>query len=104
MNAVSQVHVRAETGAELDAIGRVVRDAFGSHDGVDALLWALRRSSAWRGLSFVAESEGEIVGHVCFTRGWLDAPSKLVEVLVLSPMSVVPQWQRKGIGTALIQE
>ena len=104
MGAVRHVRVRSETDAELVAVAQVVREAFGPHKGVDDLLLALRRSSAWRGLSFVAEQEGVIVGHVCFTRGWLDAPSKLVEVLILSPMSVLPEWQRKGIGTALIKE
>ena len=36
------------------------------------------------------------------TRGWIDAEARLVEVLVLSPLSVAPEWQRRGIGRALV--
>jgi putative acetyltransferase len=65
---------------------------------------ALRASADWiEGLSFVAEEGGRIVGHVLFTRALLDAPPRLVDVLVLSPMSVAPDRQRRGIGSALIR-
>jgi putative acetyltransferase len=38
-----------------------------------------------------------------FTHGLLDAPRRLVEVQVLSPVAVRPSWQGQGIGTALIE-
>lgn len=36
------------------------------------------------------------------SRGWIDAVPRLVECPVLSPLSVVPSAQRRGIGRALI--
>src|SRR5579862_8188647 len=104
MSAMEHVQIRTETHPDIEMVQRVVETAFIHDSAVGDLLSALRRSSAWRSLSFVAEIDADIVGHACFTRGWLDAPAKLVEVLVLSPMSVVPAWQRKGIGKALITE
>jgi putative acetyltransferase len=80
----------------------VVAAAFGEEPVAD-LLDALRESDAWRDLSFVAEDNGEVVGHVSFTRGWLDASRRLVEVLVLSPLSVRPDRQRNGVGAALVR-
>lgn len=56
-----------------------------------------------RGLSLVAERDGEVVGHVMFTPSLLDAPSRLVEVQVLSPLAVLPEHQRQGIGSALVR-
>ena len=50
---------------------------------------------------FVAVVEGQIVGHVRVTRGWIDAELRLVDILVLSPLSVMPAFQRRGIGAAL---
>jgi putative acetyltransferase len=44
-----------------------------------------------------------VVGHVRFTRSLLDAPTRLVEVQVLSPVSVMPERQGQGIGSALIR-
>ena len=51
---------------------------------------------------FVALVDGRAVGHVRLTRGWIDAEARLVEVLDLSPLSVAPEWQRRGIGRALV--
>src|SRR5207253_823698 len=43
-----------------------------------------------------------VVGHVHLSRSWVDARRALVEVLVLSPLSVDPARQREGIGTRLL--
>jgi predicted N-acetyltransferase YhbS len=50
--------------------------------------------------SIVAELDGEIVGHVISTRGWVGE----LELLGLGPIGVVPRLQRHGIGTALMNE
>jgi putative acetyltransferase len=68
-------------------------------------------------LSFVAESNesnesdestvsdgGRLVGVVQLSTSWLDAPSRLVEVLVLSPLGVAPDQHGRGIGTRLVEQ
>jgi putative acetyltransferase len=55
-------------------------------------------------LSIVTERNSEICAHVLFTRAIVDAPSELVEVLVLSPVGVRPDLQRQGVGTAMISQ
>jgi putative acetyltransferase len=88
---------------EEQAVRRVVEDAFGK-PVVGELVDALRRSPDWiPGLSFVAELNSEIVGHILFTRSLLDAPRRLVDVLVLSPVSAATTHQGQGIGSALIR-
>lgn len=94
--------VRREEPADHDATREVVSAAFGE-EPISDLVDAMRVSSAWRDLSFVAEEDGRVVGHVSFTRGWLDAPERLHEVLVLSPLSVHPSAQRRGVGSALVR-
>ena len=99
------IRIRLELPADISASQEVVAAAFGRRgEAVPNLLLDMRNSSAWRDLSFVAEVEGRIVGHVAYTRGWVDAPSQLVEVLILSPMSVHPDFQRQGVGRRLIGE
>jgi putative acetyltransferase len=49
------------------------------------------------------DGDDQVVGHVMFTRNLLDAPPRLVDVAVLSPLSVDPQHQRQGIGSALVR-
>lgn len=51
-------------------------------------------------LSLVAEADGKIVGHIMFTKAMVNGKT----VLALAPLSVLPEYQRKGIGKALIQE
>ena len=102
-----EVIVRPEVMTDIAATRQVVAAAFGGEE-VAALLDALRQNHAWLGLSFVAieraASDGPdaLIGHVSFTRGWIDAPDRLVEVLVLSPLSVRPDRQRSGVGRVLV--
>jgi putative acetyltransferase len=77
--------------------------AFGDDPGIGDLLDALRDSWAWDdALSFVAVDDDELVGHVLYSHSMLDAPSRLVDVLVLGPIGVLPDLQRRGIGGRLI--
>ncbi len=93
--------VRPETPADVATVRDVVREAFGG-DQVPDLLDDLRRSVAWLDLSLVAEHDGDVVGHVSLSRGWVDDPERVVEVLVLSPLSVRADMQRRGAGAALV--
>ncbi|MGI8900930.1 MAG: GNAT family N-acetyltransferase [Nocardioides sp.] len=102
---MSEVVVRPEETGDVDTTRRVVTEAFGGEE-VSQLLDAMRADHAWLGLSFVAveQDTGEVIGHLSFTRGWVDAPDRLVEVLVLSPVSVRPHRQRCGVGRALVHQ
>jgi len=50
-----------------------------------------------------AGPDGRVVGHVLLSASRLDAPSRLVDVLVLSPLGVLPAHQGRGLGTRLIR-
>jgi putative acetyltransferase len=78
--------------------------AFAHHEGrVADLVDALREGlSLSNGLSLVATEADIVVGHAMFTRCLLDAPAKLVDVQVLSPVGVLPDRQRQGVGSMLI--
>lgn len=55
-------------------------------------------------LCFVAEAEGEIVGHILYTRGEILRPDgSTKEALAFGPLSVLPQYHRQGIGSALVR-
>ncbi|HCA40672.1 MAG TPA: hypothetical protein DEP01_03660 [Aminobacterium sp.] len=49
-------------------------------------------------LSLVAEVAGEIVGYILFTRAVIRQEVREHETLVLAPVVVAPDFQRKGIG------
>ena len=105
MPSVVGVQVRPERPADRAAVHELQRVAFGDHGGdVAQLVDALRDIvTSERGLSVVAEDGGEVIGHVMFTTSLLDAPRRLVEVLVLSPLGVAPEHQRRGVGSGLVR-
>ncbi len=94
--------VRAATPADHAAVSDVVTRAFADHGPtVAALVVALRESGHVRA-ELVAETEGAVTGHVTLSRSWVDARKALVEVLVLSPLSVAPEHHHRGVGTELL--
>ena len=96
--------VRPEQPDDRAAVRRVVIAAFGAdepgHGDDAAQIW--ESLGHHRRVGLVAEERGVVVGHVGLSVGWVDARRALVEVWVLSPLSVVPERQREGFGTALL--
>lgn len=99
------VRLRSESDADAASITEVTVAAFEtleiSNHTEQFIIAALRAARALT-LSLVAEIDGRVVGHIAFspvtisdgTRNWYG----------LGPVSVLPEYQRQGIGGALIQE
>jgi len=93
------VSMRVQVTADALAVHELVADAFGETVVADLDAALARRAG---GTAYVATTPHGLVGHVRLTWGWLDTMRALVDVLVLSPLSVAPAWQRRGIGRALV--
>ncbi len=100
-----KVVIRSEKDADVNAITEVTVAAFKtleiSNQTEQFIIEALRASKALT-VSLVAELDGRVIGHIAFspvtisdgTQGWYG----------LGPVSVLPEYQRQGIGKALILE
>ena len=55
-------------------------------------------------LSLVAVYEDKIIGHILLSKNLIDTEDKKVESLALAPISVLPEYQNKGVGRKLIQQ
>ena len=94
------MEVRPERAEDVEGIRRVVRAAF-ARDQEAALVDALRRG-AGRFVSLVATDDGRVVGHILFTEVEIgNAGGGLA--LGLAPMAVLPDVQRGGIGSKLVE-
>ena len=103
MIGADDVVIRPERDGERSAVRTVVDAAFGDVSVAD-LVDALQADEAGRrGASIVAATRDRIVGHVQLSRSWLDTPTKLIEVFVLSPLAVAPDVHGQGIGGALVR-
>ena len=97
--------IRQETREDYPEVYELIKQAFASAEHADGneqdLVEALRKSDAFLPeLSLVAEEDGKLAGHILFTKANVGDR----QVLVLAPLSVRPEMQRRGIGTALIRE
>ena len=100
-----KIIIRSETYADANAITKVTVAAFKtleiSNHTEQFIIAALRAAKALT-LSLIAEVDGRVIGHIAFspvtisdgTRDWYG----------LGPVSVLPAYQRQGIGKALIRE
>ena len=97
--------IRKEEPKDYEIIYSLIKDAFVSAEQSDGneqdLVNALRKGEAFLpDLSLVAEIDGKIAGHILFTRAKVGNDA----VLALAPLSVLPEYQRRGVGIALIKE
>ena len=89
--------LREETPADHVAIRAIHIAAFGQAEEAD-LVDALRRAGAVL-VSLAAEVDGGLVGHILFSRMFVES----VPAVALAPVAVHPSWQRRGIGGELIR-
>ena len=100
-----KIVIRSETAADVSAITEVTVAAFEtleiSNHTEQFIIEALRAGKALT-VSLVAEADGRVIGHIAFspvtisdgTRHWYG----------LGPVSVLPEYQRQGVGKALVRE
>jgi len=54
--------------------------------------------------SFVAEYQNKIIGNIFYARSHvINEQDQRMDTLTFGPVSVLPEFQRKGVGSALIQ-
>ena len=94
--------VRGEQTEEWSAVRLVNEAAFGQPDEAD-LVDGLRTEGVVL-VSLVAEVEQRIVGHILFTRMWIEMGNRSVPAVALAPMAVLPEYQRRGIGQRLVRQ
>ncbi len=95
------IEARIETTEDFDAIRAVNTAAFGRENEAN-LVDQLRLAAST--LSFVAVQGEQVVGHIFFSSVSVEGncPKDLL-MLGLAPMAVLPEYQRQGIGSLLIQ-
>lgn len=92
--------IRREEPQDIAAIRFVNEQAFGG--SVEANAIDLLRDRGAATLSLVAVIDERVVGHLFFSPVTIESPDRSWPGLGLAPLSVLPDYQRQGIGAALI--
>jgi len=93
---------RHEQPQDADDVSAVNEQAFGraaEGDLVEALRLAGKAT-----LSMVAVDQGQLIGHILYSPVRLEHERGVFPVVGLAPMSVLPRFQRQGVGSALVKE
>ncbi|MGD8521817.1 MAG: N-acetyltransferase [Desulfobacterales bacterium] len=97
--------LRKETVADIEAITEVTIAAFKNHPisnhTEQFIINALRDANALT-ISLVAEIDGRVAGHIAFSPVIISDGTK--DWYGLGPVSVLPDYQKQGIGKSLINE
>lgn len=101
--------IRQEENRDFKSVFQLIEKAFENEKLSDHkeqfLVERLRKSEAFiPELSIIAEIEGEIVGHILVTKLKIKNATGEFESLALAPVSVLPEFQGKQIGSKLIIE
>jgi putative acetyltransferase len=94
--------VREESVLDTAAIRLLHRAAFGG-DAEGRLVDRLRGDGKVVA-SLVAEEDKRVVGHILFSDIRIETPRGILLGAALAPLGVLPDWQRRGIGSVLVRE
>ncbi len=96
--------IRSETENDYGEITKINDLAFGqSEEGL--LVEKLRLNPNFiKDLSLVAEIDKKVIGHILFFPIKIEKGETTFDSLALAPMSVLPEFQKKGVGSKLVSK
>lgn len=106
---MNEIFIRNETESDRREVENLIREAFWNlhFPGCDEhyLAHILRGHRDFLPkLDLVAELDGRIIGNVMYTKSYLtDETGKEKEILTFGPLAVLPEYQRMGVGKALLE-
>lgn len=105
--------IRTEAPSDYRKVEEVARAAFYREERFEKLgvgcvehymVHSLRKKDGITALSLVAEIGGEIVGHIIYSKSYIETNAdERIPVINLGPLSVLPDYQNMGVGSTLIK-
>jgi len=95
------IEIRPEEPGDIAAIHAINKNAFGQPTEAD--LVDLLRVACPDAVSLVAVEDDQVLGHIFFSPVTITAETGATQGMGLAPMAVVPERQRHGIGSRLVE-
>ncbi|MGL1893389.1 MAG: N-acetyltransferase [Spirochaetaceae bacterium] len=107
------INVRLEEEQDYKKVEDITREAFSYPGRIERggigcpyehwMVHEFRNKDGIKELSYVSEVDNSIIGHIIFTKAYiLTSNDRKIDVLTFGPFSVLPKYQRKGVGKLLM--
>jgi putative acetyltransferase len=93
--------IREEISQDIEAIRAVNKKASGQHQ--EANIVDKLRANCDGVLSLMALHHEKVIGHILFSPVIIEGHHGISEGKGLSPMAVLPEFQKNGVGSELVQ-
>ncbi|MBE5962494.1 MAG: N-acetyltransferase [Lachnospiraceae bacterium] len=110
---MADIKIRLEEVQDYHEVELVARAAFYRDERIKEIgvgctehymIHELRNQDGIKELNFVAVLDDKIVGHVIYSHSYiLKDDGERIETLNFGPLSVLPEWQKQGIGSMLMR-
>jgi predicted N-acetyltransferase YhbS len=111
---LDNIIIRLEEARDHRIVEKLTKAAFNTTDRVNRseincplehyMVYMLRKKDGIMDLNFVAEMNGKVVGHIIYSKAYIIQNNGYkVDVINFGPISVLPELQRKGIGSILMK-
>ncbi|MCK4979590.1 MAG: N-acetyltransferase [Candidatus Delongbacteria bacterium] len=103
------ISIRHERESDHRRVEEVTREAFWNlyFPGCDEhyLVYEMRTHKDFiPELAFVVELDGKVIGNIMYTRSYVENEAgEKMETATFGPVSILPEYQKKGIGSKLIK-
>jgi len=95
------IQIREEIFQDTDAIREINEKAFGQSQ--EANIVDRLRANCEGLVSLVALHDDKIIGQILFSPVTIEGTFGILKGMGLAPMAVLPEFQRKGVGSELVQ-
>ena len=100
--------IRLENENDYDEVEKLVRDSFWNIYRPGAfehyIVHELRKDRSFiKNLAYVIEDNGEIIGHINYSYGFIDNGDEKVDADILGPIAIHKDYQKQGLGSRLIE-
>ena len=97
------MYTREAKDLDLNDVLSIEHLAFGHDKEADLVRVLLSDTSAKPFLSLLAFKDNKAVGHILFTAARLTKTQNTTSIAILAPLAIVPDAQKQGIGSMLIE-
>ncbi|MDD4516034.1 N-acetyltransferase [Massilibacteroides sp.] len=100
---LKKIQIKETNTSDFDNIMTVEKQAFGYDKEAKLVAELLTDETAEPIVSLLAFYDNKAIGHILFTRAYIEGVEEHPMIHILAPLAVIPEFQQQGVGGLLIK-